>query len=80
MSYEAWGDSDDIQLHDPRCPFNCDLQLLYVVSTDWYECDYGHTGHLCDCGDLAQADAERAADAFADWEQAAFAAWEKKNG
>lgn len=80
MSKEAWGDTGDIQLHDPRCAFNCDLPLLYVVSTGEYECDDGHTGHECDCDEIAAYIAEKAAEAFADWEQAAYAAWEKNHG
>lgn len=66
--------------HHPHCASRCTLPLFYVAATGEYACDDHHTGHLCSCDDLAEADLERFAAAFADWDQAAFRAWERNHG
>lgn len=60
--------------HDRRCQSLCTSRLVDGL------CAWKHFSHDCNCDEIAAYIAEKAAEAFADWEQAAYEAWEKKNG
>lgn len=64
----------DPQPHDVRCQSLCTSRIVDG------RCAWKHFSHECDCDEIAASIAEKAAEAFADWEQAAYEAWERNNG